>query len=164
MVIEAWNEDFNCSKLVSMWQNGNTADLSCNGTDNEALAVTSTAPSSNNTDSSEAENVSGNNLAPGQWAGIGVAIAVVVLGVVGALFWVVRHYRKKMKTLYERTVTTEPMQDSEPKPHLDGNQVYETGGIEVVAEMEASSIAPNDERRPVQSWELAAPRSLSELP
>lgn len=160
MVIEAWNEDFNCSKLVSMWQQGIITNLSCNGADNEALAVTSTDPSSSNTESFEAGNVLGNNLAPGQWAGIGVAIAVVVLGVVGALFWVVRHYRKKMRALYERTVTTEPI---ESKPHLDGNQVYETGGIEVVGEMEASSIAPN-ERRLVQSWEFAAPRPLSELP
>ncbi|TGJ80753.1 hypothetical protein E0Z10_g8014 [Xylaria hypoxylon] len=79
VVIEAWNDDFDCSKLVQYQQDHMIHYLSCNGMNNGTNSGTK-----NETNSSTNNGTGGSShefnqaLSPGAWAGIGVAISVVV--------------------------------------------------------------------------------------
>ncbi|KAI0536197.1 hypothetical protein GGR58DRAFT_503500 [Xylaria digitata] len=96
VTIEAWNPEFNCSKLVSQQRQGIIGHLYCNGTDNGNATTALVTPTPSGTPSA----VSG--LSRGAWAGIGVSVAVVVLGLIGLVTWVVVHFRSRIRSLEER--------------------------------------------------------------
>ena len=64
---------------MELYRSGIINDLSCNGTDG-------TIPP-NNVDTSPVEDTGSTTLSTGAWAGIGVAIGLVVLGAVGGIVW-----------------------------------------------------------------------------
>ncbi|KAJ8119612.1 hypothetical protein ONZ43_g3476 [Nemania bipapillata] len=63
VTIEAWNSDFNCSQLVQQMQAGIIRNLACNGTGGTK---------------SDADAGS-SSLSGGAWAGVGVAIGMIIL-------------------------------------------------------------------------------------
>ncbi|KAI1114296.1 hypothetical protein F5Y14DRAFT_415319 [Nemania sp. NC0429] len=91
VIIEAWNSDFNCSKLVSQHLDGIIPNLSCNGTNNETEA-SSGAPA----------------LSQGAKAGIGVGAAVGLLGAATAIIWLVLWYKIRLKEASQRNLTPLP--------------------------------------------------------
>ncbi|OTB12779.1 hypothetical protein K445DRAFT_304793 [Daldinia sp. EC12] len=155
VTIEAWNDDFNCSKLVNQFQNGQIHFLSCNGTDNgtESLVVgpiESTRISQDHPPST---------LSQGAWAGIGVGIGVFVIGMICGLVGLFLRSKRWNKELIERIrqqetqARQEHLRDSLEMEHeapnlnliceSDGTGIIrekpddhlsEAGGIEVVAE------------------------------
>ncbi|KAF2969454.1 hypothetical protein GQX73_g4117 [Xylaria multiplex] len=96
VTIEAWNAEFNCSKLVSQQRQGIIGHLYCNGTDNGNTTTTLMTPSPSGTSGT----VGG--LSRGAWAGIGISIAVVVLGLIGLVTWAILHFRSRIQSLEER--------------------------------------------------------------
>ncbi|KAI1357209.1 hypothetical protein F5Y08DRAFT_324808 [Xylaria arbuscula] len=107
VTVEAWNDDFDCSKLVQ-YQNDHTIhNLTCsgknNGTTNDMNNQT-TDGSRNGTDTSQ--DGSNSALSQGQWAGIGIAIGVVVIGLVGALIWLYFHFKRQLKSLKQTGAPT----------------------------------------------------------
>ncbi|KAJ8127827.1 hypothetical protein O1611_g5809 [Lasiodiplodia mahajangana] len=120
VTVEAWNADFNCSKLVSQWKDGVIRNLSCNGTGNgtdnstplpSVLSTPSTSPSS--------------QLSPGALTGIGVGAGVFVLGVL-------------VPQMYT-TVSQEPLGDAaysgvSVKPELHGMGVIEKPDDHIIGE------------------------------
>ncbi|CAJ2508127.1 Uu.00g093130.m01.CDS01 [Anthostomella pinea] len=94
VTIEAWNDDFSCSKLVLQQQNGLIKNLACNGTDN---STATSAPT----------HSSASSLSGGAWAGIGVSTGVVVLG--AALVWITLHFRRRFAQLEGRASAQQPV-------------------------------------------------------
>ncbi|KAI0155117.1 hypothetical protein GGR57DRAFT_511547 [Xylariaceae sp. FL1272] len=78
VTIEAWNSDFNCS---------NFARQQSNGTDNATL---SESPGSG--------SHTAQTLTKGAWAGIGVSILVVVIGLISIAIWRTRKQRSNRNT------------------------------------------------------------------
>ncbi|KAI0873295.1 hypothetical protein GGS24DRAFT_501997 [Hypoxylon argillaceum] len=115
VIIEAWNDDFNCSKLVSQWQDSVIHFLQCNGTDN---STTDSSPVSMPGSGSLSE--ASGNLSEGAWAGIGVGIGVIVLGGVVALVWLFLHYRGQRSEVADTTPEKLPEQPEVKAPDLAG--------------------------------------------
>ncbi|KAI1811234.1 hypothetical protein GGS20DRAFT_564018 [Poronia punctata] len=86
VVIEPWNEDFNCSKLVSQWRDNVIHTLKCNGTDNGT--ETTQTPSRGST-----------RLPSSTLAGIGVGSGIFGLGIVVALIWLCLRLRRRLRAL-----------------------------------------------------------------
>ncbi|KAF2963832.1 hypothetical protein GQX73_g9742 [Xylaria multiplex] len=105
VIIEALNDDFNCSKLVSQYQAGTIPNLSCNGTSN-GTGSNSGEPSSS---PSPAPN---DSLSQGAKAGIGVGVAVGVLGAAVAIIWLVLRFKIQLKKLSQRNPTAPPIGDN----------------------------------------------------
>ncbi|KAI0545606.1 hypothetical protein F4679DRAFT_560587 [Xylaria curta] len=78
VTVNASNDDFDCSELVSQRDSKIIHNLQCVGKNNQ--------PSSQ-------------GLTTGEWAGIGVSTGVVAIGILGALIWLIIHYRRRVKTL-----------------------------------------------------------------
>lgn len=112
VVIEPWNRDFNCSALREQLQRHIIPELYCNGTDNGTVADLGT----------------GNQLAPGAWAGVGIGAAAAVFGLVWALvyFW-----RKSRRT---SNAAPEKPKPEPTAPCLDGNAIQEAEGDGVFPE------------------------------
>ncbi|KAF3069764.1 hypothetical protein GL218_07910 [Daldinia childiae] len=125
VTIEAWNDDFNCSKLVDQYQNNIIHYLACNGTNNGT---------GSNTDNASPE------LSQGTWAGIGVGIGVFVIGTVFGLVLLLLRLKRWKKDLIERIRQQEAQQehrrdslemDQEP-PNL--NLLLESDGTGIIRE------------------------------
>ncbi|KAI1414182.1 hypothetical protein F5Y13DRAFT_159972 [Hypoxylon sp. FL1857] len=131
VTIEAWNDDFNCSKLFDQFQNGIIHNLVCNGTDN----TTHAAPIVPTTVSTTGPDVNSSRLSQGAWAGIGVAIGVVVILILGGVWLFIRSERWK-KELMERIILRQSHdEDSEigvEPPNL--NVLCESDGTGIIRE------------------------------
>ncbi|KAI1355964.1 hypothetical protein F5Y01DRAFT_301548 [Xylaria sp. FL0043] len=101
VTIEPWNSDFNCSKLISQWNDGVIHTLSCNGTGNGTVTATPTLTPTPSTTSTPGASGS-TSLSAGALAGIGVGAGVFVLLVIVAVIWIVLHYKHRLKTLERR--------------------------------------------------------------
>lgn len=108
VVIEAWNPEFNCSRLVSQQIQGIISHLYCNGTDNGNTTSSSTPTPS------DTPNTTG-GLSSGAWAGIGVGTGIFVLGLVGLVAWAILHFRSKIRSLEERGKLTTGVSTPESK-------------------------------------------------
>ncbi|KAI0449471.1 hypothetical protein F5B21DRAFT_518153 [Xylaria acuta] len=75
LMVETLNPDFNCSKLVSQYNDGIIHNLACNGTNNGTMDTVSSA-----------------TLSDGDWAGIGIGSGVILLGLIVVLVWLVLHH------------------------------------------------------------------------
>ncbi|KAI3327110.1 hypothetical protein HD806DRAFT_486023 [Xylariaceae sp. AK1471] len=95
VTIEAWNDDFDCSKLVAQWNDHNIHNLQCNGTNNGTVT-------------------SNHSLSQGAWAGIGVGASLVIFGIVAALIWLIIHFRRRLRKL-ERTEAQGSHENELPK-------------------------------------------------
>ncbi|KAI1422510.1 hypothetical protein F5Y12DRAFT_717298 [Xylaria sp. FL1777] len=138
VTIEAWNDDFNCSKLVSQWNDGIIHDLFCNGTANGTVTSTPT-PTPTPTPSTTATpgtNIS-NSLSPGALAGIGVSVgAVVLLGTV-AIVWLVLHYKHRLKSLEKAQLPASPFNRQESPGDVlqtDVSGTHEVDGAGIIRE------------------------------
>jgi hypothetical protein len=98
VIIEAWNDDFDCSKLVQYRESNIIHTLSCNGTNNGTNNATDNTKN-NGTDSSSHNPSTG--LSKGAWAGLGVAIGLVVIGLVCGLLWLYVHFKSQLRKLME---------------------------------------------------------------
>ncbi|KAI1133311.1 hypothetical protein F5Y10DRAFT_228738 [Nemania abortiva] len=94
VTIEAWNDDFNCSKLVSQQRDSLIHNLVCNGTDNGAdtSAMRSSA------------------LTKGAQAGIGVGVGIFVLALAAGT-WMLLRLQRQRRVLAERNQTQSSQQD-----------------------------------------------------
>ncbi|KAI0195925.1 hypothetical protein F4808DRAFT_440334 [Astrocystis sublimbata] len=145
VTIEAWNADFNCSKLVSQQRQGIINHLYCNGTDNgNTTTSSSTPPPSNNPNTSP-------DLSTGAWAGIGVGIAVFVLGVIGLVTWTILHFRSKIRRLEDERARAESDALKSTKPFSNIPEPQEADCPPV--EMSAGRMAPEMDapRKPVEA-------------
>ncbi|KAJ8131822.1 hypothetical protein O1611_g1802 [Lasiodiplodia mahajangana] len=130
VTIEPWNADFNCSKLVSQWQDGLINHLSCNGTGGT---------------NATAKFEGGSGLSPGALAGIGVGTGVFGLLLIGTIVWFAVRRRRRQKvfemahpptwhTGYERRAST-------PGPsHI--SVIHEVDGAGIVREKPHDPITP----------------------
>ncbi|KAI1130869.1 hypothetical protein F5Y10DRAFT_103824 [Nemania abortiva] len=105
VTIEAWNADFNCSRLVSQQQQGLINNLQCNGTSNGTSSSLST-PSSPS--SADASSQSSQGLSSGAWAGIGVGIGLVVIGLLGGAVWLFLYFRRRFAALEASASSRQP--------------------------------------------------------
>ncbi|GAP87181.1 hypothetical protein SAMD00023353_2300870 [Rosellinia necatrix] len=130
VIIEPWNDDFDCSKLVQYQSDHIIHNLSCNGTNNGTNSGTDTISRSSN-----------GALSQGAWAGIGVSIGVVVIGIVGGLLWLYIHFKRQLRKLGENippeSRKSEVAEDSE-EPQTAGLQ--EADGIGMAREKPAEHI------------------------
>ncbi|KAI1826129.1 hypothetical protein F4861DRAFT_537242 [Xylaria intraflava] len=133
VTIEAWNDDFNCSKLASQQQAGTINQLSCNGTDSTYTAATS-SPSSSPSD---------NGLSPGAKAGIGVGVTIGVLGAAIIIVWLVLRSKNQRKGL---------LQSSSAPPSVE-NRYTDVATQEEVRESSDAYAHEIDGRIPIQQVE-----------
>lgn len=129
VTVEPWNEDFNCSNLAQMYQDGIINELRCNGTNNGTISdvgVNNNSPTANGTPT----------LSPGAWAGIGIALGLVVAGTVGAIVWFVLRKRRAARPISTPISTPTPPPPTGPqassnkdagKSQLEGTAVGELG-------------------------------------
>ncbi|KAI0444842.1 hypothetical protein F4803DRAFT_548670 [Xylaria telfairii] len=123
VVVETWDPDFNCSKLVSQWRDSIIPTLRCNGTDNgtaQAAASPPNTPSPGMTDS---------GLTDAEWAGIGVAIGAIVLGSIFATAFLFLHYRRRRDEKAEPESPQEQQEIDVQPPDLSGLHEADRGLI-----------------------------------
>ncbi|RYP48251.1 hypothetical protein DL769_011222 [Monosporascus sp. CRB-8-3] len=118
VVVEAWNKEFNCSKLGSLHQNGIINDLRCNGTDNGTLAATGGTN----------ETASHAVISQGAWAGIGIGGGLLFLGVLGAAAWFILRSRRRGAHNPGGTQTENQQQPSYSTHEHASEGLYEAGG------------------------------------
>ncbi|KAK8022348.1 hypothetical protein PG993_013115 [Apiospora rasikravindrae] len=128
--IEAWNQEFDCSRLVQMRDKGIIGFLSCNGTNgtNEGKGA--------GPDSSPPSSASHTGLSTAASAGIGTGVGVAALGIIAVLAWFILHYRRKLKGVEKESrnngrddpkeATREAAKPRETQ--LDDTEVREAGG------------------------------------
>jgi hypothetical protein len=136
VTIEAWNANFNCSRLVSQRQEGTINNLSCNGTDNATQAIISAGPTPS--------PLSDDSLTQGAKAGIGVGVAVVALGSIIVIVWLILRFKIQRKGLSRRGSTPPPAEE-EPGSRGTvqdklGGQVHEAEGLMPVHQAEGRMI------------------------
>ncbi|KAI1179455.1 hypothetical protein F4777DRAFT_477168 [Nemania sp. FL0916] len=122
VTVEAWNSDYNCSKLVSQWNNGLINNLSCNGTDG--------------TDTSPKQRGSG-RLASDAVVGIGVGSGAVVLLAVVALVWLIlhhKHQRMKLDRAKLQMIPTEHRESTYAPQNPPVDTVQEVDGQGIIRE------------------------------
>jgi hypothetical protein len=148
VTIEAWNTDFNCSKLVSQWHDGVINNLACNGTGNgtdESSPRPSATPSPT--------TASNSPLSSGALAGIGVGSTLFVVGVVLAIGWLAFRYKRLLHNMQEvraqglGTGTKEPEGDTAP---LGVGGLHEADGTGIIREKPDDPLT----ELPVQEAEL----------
>ncbi|KAI0182529.1 hypothetical protein EV127DRAFT_488022 [Xylaria flabelliformis] len=129
VVIEAWNDDFDCSKLVQYHNEHVIHILSCNGTNNGTDNGTNGTNNGTDATSSESNQV----LSQGAWGGIGVAIGIVVIGLVGGLIWLYVHFKRQLRGIAETTQQISSMKDAtqghEGMPPIIPTQEVDKAGI-----------------------------------
>lgn len=106
--VEPWN-DFDCTKLIPKERDLINTALKCNGTN---VTAVNGEVSPNATASSV--------LSKGAWAGIGVGIAVVVIGGIAAVIWIVLYLRHLLNNL-QASAATQQTKESE-KSHATSKQ------------------------------------------
>ncbi|KAI0542833.1 hypothetical protein GGR58DRAFT_510109 [Xylaria digitata] len=140
VTIEAPNDAFDCSKLVSQLNYKKIHNLNCNGRNYSIDASTSGSGSGSgsgpgNGSGNTPGNVSSLNLSKGVWAGIGVGAGAIVLGILGAFIWVIMHYRSRVRKLEEekeaaiRASNEKPSTEEPRLPQLFQTQEVDGGGI-----------------------------------
>ncbi|GAW15088.1 hypothetical protein ANO14919_044970 [Xylariales sp. No.14919] len=123
MIIENWNSDFSCSKLVSQFRESIIHNLSCNGTDNSTATTPSTLPSSGSN--------AADRLSDGAWAGIGVGVGTIILGSIIAVVWLFLHYRRQQGGTADDKSLSSQQKEAQP-PTLSG--LYETEDSRIIRE------------------------------
>ncbi|KAI1123395.1 hypothetical protein F5Y10DRAFT_251893 [Nemania abortiva] len=98
VTIEVWNDDFNCSKLVSQQMDGLIGHLSCNGTDINMPVMPSQAPQT---------GAANKGLSQGAWAGIGVGIAIFVIGLAALLIWAFLYFRSRIRQMEKQHTSSD---------------------------------------------------------
>ncbi|KAF2973085.1 hypothetical protein GQX73_g659 [Xylaria multiplex] len=96
VIINATNDAFDCSKLVSQLNNNKIHNLNCNGRNYNVDAST---PGLGNGSGNESGSKSSPGLSGGIWAGIGVGTGAAVLGILGAFIWLIMRYRSRVRKL-----------------------------------------------------------------
>ncbi|KAK8022346.1 hypothetical protein PG993_013113 [Apiospora rasikravindrae] len=127
--IEPWNPDFDCSGLVRLRDLGKIGTLACNGTN--GTNSSSTGPNDTAT--------SNRGLSAGTSAGIGTGVGIAVLGVLGALVWLIMRYRRRLRDLTARSrgggdENKNPVEAAPKTPQEAGGRAlpYQSGGGEIV--------------------------------
>ncbi|KAF2964053.1 hypothetical protein GQX73_g9521 [Xylaria multiplex] len=116
VVIEAWNDDFDCSKLVQYRDNHMIHHLSCNGTNNGTTGVANNAI--------DTIHESNPVLSPGGWAGVGVGIGGFVVGLLVSLIWLYVHLKRQIRNLAQpRPQTLNGKETTEG--HVEPPQVFQ---------------------------------------
>ncbi|KAI1142104.1 hypothetical protein F5Y05DRAFT_422320 [Hypoxylon sp. FL0543] len=149
VMIEAWNSDFNCSKLVAQWHDRIINNLTCNGTDNGGNTADGTG---NIIDTSSSESRS--SLSQGAWAGIGVAVGIVVLAAIATMTWLVVYFKRRLHKLE----IAHPPQSPQAHPGEEPAPLYQSER----AEIETAPIIrekPDDHVR-----EIYVPPTVAEKP
>ncbi|KAI3321467.1 hypothetical protein HD806DRAFT_502655 [Xylariaceae sp. AK1471] len=150
VVVEAWNSDFNCSKLVSQLNAGVINSLTCNGTDN-------------GTDTSAPRPSQNAELSAGAKAGIGVGSGVFVLGVVVVIVWLVLHYRNRLRRLekaHSQMLPAASKEESYRKGQIDVGGLHEMDGADLVREKPDDPLT----ELPIGESELSGESLATELP
>ncbi|RWA03921.1 hypothetical protein EKO27_g11185 [Xylaria grammica] len=153
VVVEAWNSDFNCSKLVSQLNAGIINSLVCNGTDN---GTDHSAPRQN-------QNV---ELSAGAKAGIGVG-SVFVLGIVVAIVWIVVHYRNRLRSLEKAHSQMFPASGKKESGEIGVGELHEMDGADFVREKPDDPITElpiGESELPGQFWVVELPAREIKLP
>ncbi|KAI0412922.1 hypothetical protein F5X98DRAFT_379268 [Xylaria grammica] len=104
VTIEAWNDDFNCAKLVSQHLEGTIPNLICNGTNN------GTKTSGGGPASWPFLPPPAYSLSEGAKAGIGVGGIAGVLGAVIAIIWLVLRFKIQLKELSQKDLALRPVE------------------------------------------------------
>ncbi|KAJ8130402.1 hypothetical protein O1611_g3226 [Lasiodiplodia mahajangana] len=120
VTIEAWNDDFNCSKLVSQWRDSRVHNLICNGTDNGNTSAP--RPSTSNA-----------ALMKGAKAGIGVGVGIFVLLLAAAGWWwmLLRRQRQRKPSAEKdeprsgQQDAIEPVKESDLAAELNGEGIIQ---------------------------------------
>ncbi|RYP71647.1 hypothetical protein DL770_008104 [Monosporascus sp. CRB-9-2] len=151
VVVEAWNKEFNCSKLVALHQGGIINDLRCNGTGNGTLATTETTN----------EMASPAAISQGAWTGIGVGGGLLFLGALAAVTCLILRSRRRKAQGPGGSQTQNQQQPSSStherasggfyeaggrpcgsgRAQLEGAEIKEIGGEQVLSEKTGDSIA-----------------------
>ncbi|KAI3327304.1 hypothetical protein HD806DRAFT_389108 [Xylariaceae sp. AK1471] len=138
VTVEAWNSDFNCSKLVSQWNDGLIHNLSCNGTGGTGTST------SNPASTSAAKLSSSPHLTTGALAGIGVGSGVFVLLVIVTIVWLVLHYKRRIKSLERAHPQTLPIghqaTQNPSRPHI--SSIHEVDGTGIIREKPHDPVLP----------------------
>ena len=128
VVIEAWNADFDCSRLEDLNRNGVINELRCNGTGNRVVDghASGTLPIE------EAADHEG--LSTGAWAGIGSAVGLLVVGTLALTAWFFLRKRRKGRERGTSLSTPKESKEQVGISQLDGTEIQELGGKTVVNE------------------------------
>ncbi|KAI0205091.1 hypothetical protein F4808DRAFT_473200 [Astrocystis sublimbata] len=131
VTIEAWNEDFNCSKLVSQWNDGLIHQLTCNGT-------------SNGTSNAPPPSVGSGLFGIGALAGIGVGSGLFGIGLIVGVAWLFLHHKYRLDKLelaqqHQQTIRTNQNSKKSIAPDISG--LYETSGIGIIREKPDNPLA-----------------------
>ncbi|KAI0449348.1 hypothetical protein F5B21DRAFT_520333 [Xylaria acuta] len=111
VTVEAVNDDFDCSKLVSQWKEDHIIhNLKCSGQNNETETPIPKSNNGTNTSIPTPIPTSNQSLPAGAWAGIGVGVSIAAIGILGALIWLIIHFRNRLRTL-ERERAQKPEED-----------------------------------------------------
>ncbi|KAI1313291.1 hypothetical protein F5Y03DRAFT_160831 [Xylaria venustula] len=129
VTVEPWNSDFNCSKLVSQWNDGVIHNLSCNGTGNGSTTSTST-PSITPTP----DTMHSTGLSPGAKAGIGVGVAVAGILVIVLITWLILRRKNRTKSLEKPRALTPDKELPGVYYHADTSGTHEADGTAIIAE------------------------------
>ncbi|KAI0968642.1 hypothetical protein F4678DRAFT_195063 [Xylaria arbuscula] len=129
VTVEPWNSDFNCSKLVSQWNNGLIHNLSCNGTGNGSTTSTSTPSITPTPDTNHSTGLS-----PGAKAGIGVGVAVGGILVIALITWLILRRKNRSKNLKNPQPLTPDKELPGMYSHADTSGTQEADGTVIVAE------------------------------
>ncbi|KAK8067306.1 hypothetical protein PG997_014053 [Apiospora hydei] len=152
--IDAWNPDFDCSRLVHMRNTGIIGYLSCNGTNGTTGEDRSGGPNP----STPRET----GLPTPASAGIGVGAGILALGIICVLVWLIMSYRRKLRAATTagsggdskdasdtmKEVSTGTRQEARVEsggrllPHeAQSREVVESGGTALRAEAEEEHVA-----------------------
>ncbi|RYP28515.1 hypothetical protein DL767_007194 [Monosporascus sp. MG133] len=170
VMVETWNKEFNCSKLVALHQGGIINDLCCNGTDNGTLATAETAN----------EMASPDAISQGAWAGIGVGGGLLFLGVLAAVTCFILRSRCRKAQGPGDTQTQNQQQPSystheyasgglseaggkpcsSGRAQLEGAEIKEIGGEQVLSEKTDDSMAKESRFQTARSGHDGPPIEL----
>ena len=134
VVVEPWNDDFNCSKLEDLQRSGIINELNCNGTADGTPSADTDSSSTESPADPSAETKPA--LGGGAWAGIGVSLGLVLAGIVGALIWFLIRKRRRARAQAQAQAQQDvplyapeaPNDGAWGSAQLDGNQIRELGG------------------------------------
>ncbi|KAI0411969.1 hypothetical protein F5X98DRAFT_356128 [Xylaria grammica] len=131
VTVEPWNHDFNCSKLVSQWNDGLIHNLSCNGTGNGSTTATATATPSI---APMPDTRHSTGLSPGAKAGIGVGVAVFGILAIALVTWLVLRRKRLSKSVENPRAFTPDKELPGWYFHADTSGTHEVDGTAIIAE------------------------------
>ncbi|KAI0481805.1 hypothetical protein F4859DRAFT_529557 [Xylaria cf. heliscus] len=138
VTIEPWNDDFDCTKLISQQQEGSINNLSCNGNDDGNLGTVGVPI--------------GNGLTQGAEVSIGIGVTVSILAATIAIVWLLLRFniqRKRlsqesaMPLLFESRDITDTVQESGGQgtiQEIPGDPAHEAEGQMPMHEVEGQMI------------------------